>query len=554
MSVAAAIRRKHVAHVVNGWRLLRSQPRFKVLFILVFATACEIGLWKLFADGFDFLERFGGVAGMIMARLFSLFYMGMFMMLVMSGIVTSYATLFRSDEMAYLLVRPLPVKLVVVYKFFESAYLSSWAFLFIILPFVGAYAVHLHLGFRFGLWTAVFSLPFLVICSGLGTIVIQCVVRWWPRRVGHKPLLLAAGTALGLGLWLAKDKVEAGEGTRFALSALIPGMRLSGNMLMPSAWTADGIQAFTRGEWARGSLLLAVVVTTAAVLTLVVEGLGRATFQTAWESVSEGGGRRGRPAAIFAWGDRVLGFLPGDVRAMIMKDVRTFFRDAMQWSQVLIFFGLLGMYFANLRTFHYDTYSPTWRNMVCFLNVFSVSAVLCSLGARFIYPQLSLEGQGFWLLGLAPTNMRRILLSKFALAIVCTGVVSVFLIGLSSSMLKVGGVQVVVSVALVGCVVLAVCGLSTGLGAIFMDLRQRNPAAIVGGFGGTVNLVLSLGYMLAAIVPFGLAFHLRAADLIDETFLHRSLGFSAAWCLLLTAAATAAPLVLGVRALRDRDY
>ncbi len=87
-----------------------------------------------------------------------------------------------------------------------------------------------------------------------------------------------------------------------------------------------------------------------------------------------------------------------------------------------------------------------------------------------------------------------------------------------------------------------------------MDLRQRNPAAIVGGFGGTVNLVLSLGFMLAAIVPFGLAFHLRAAGLVDTAFLHRSLFFSAAWCLLLTAAATLVPLALGFRALRERDY
>lgn len=554
MAAPAAFSRKSWVYAVNGWRLFQQQSRFKVGFISLFALCCVVGLWELFLEGFQFLDKFGGLAGLIMGRLFSLFYLGMGLMLVMSGVVTSYATLYRSEEVPYLLVRPLPLSQVVVYKFLESAYFSSWAFLFVMVPFAGAYAMHERLTLLFGLWTALYSVPFLVVCAGIGALFIMACVRWWPRRLHLKPMLLAVALLVGWGVWRSSSQFTEDDSGTFMLSALIPGVQVASNTLLPSTWVAEGILSASRGEWGRAALFLGMILSTAAALIVLVEWLGTATFHDAWERVQEGGGRTGRPSLVFRVADRALWFLPGDLRALIMKDVRTFFRDPMQWSQVLIFFGLLGMYFANLRRFHYHTYSAEWRSLVCFLNVFSVSAVLCSLGSRFIYPQLSLEGQGFWLLGLSPTSMRRIMLAKFLQAVGATGAVSVLLVGLSSSMLRVEPAMIGASLGVIACVVLAISGLSTGLGAVFMDLRQRNPAAIVGGFGGTVNLVLSLGFMLAVVLPFGVLFHLHITGALRDSEFRTGAWLSAAWCLGLTALAVGGSMALGLRSLRRRDY
>ncbi len=97
-------------------------------------------------------------------------------------------------------------------------------------------------------------------------------------------------------------------------------------------------------------------------------------------------------------------------------------------------------------------------------------------------------------------------------------------------------------------------GLSIGLGAIFLDLRSRNPAAIVSSFGGTLNLVLSLAFMLLTIVPFGLLFHVRINGLLTAAGLIRAAAIAAAWTLLLTAVTTSLPLRLGARSLEQRDY
>ena len=79
-----------------------------------------------------------------------------------------------------------------------------------------------------------------------------------------------------------------------------------------------------------------------------------------------------KPAGL-AWIDRALGrvtgLLPAPMRLLMIKDLRLFRRDPAQWSQILIFFGLLALYFINVRQFSYDIYYAGWINMVSFLNL-----------------------------------------------------------------------------------------------------------------------------------------------------------------------------------------
>jgi ABC-2 type transport system permease protein len=247
-------------------------------------------------------------------------------------------------------------------------------------------------------------------------------------------------------------------------------------------------------------------------------------------------------------------FLPRDVRGMVLKDLRTVLRDPAQWSQALIFFGLLALYFSNIRSFYTSRLPADWRNLVAFLNVFSVASVQCSLASRFIYPQLSLEGQAFWVLGLSPTRMGRILAVKFWMALAGMLTVSVGLMLISTSMLDVAPVVRLTAVGLAAAISIAVSGFSTGLGAVFLDLKSSNPMAAVSGFGGTVNLVLSLGFMLAVILPAGLVFQLAGSGRISPAGLARGLAAVGCWTVLATGAAAAVPLRLGRRALEQRDY
>jgi ABC-2 type transport system permease protein len=301
-------------------------------------------------------------------------------------------------------------------------------------------------------------------------------------------------------------------------------------------------------------MLLCVLVSNVLMALVVLHWLGDRIFYAGWLAASGGASRDRVGSKPFLFLDKTLRVLPRDVGAIAAKDIRTFFRDPMQWSQAAIFFGLLGLYFSSLRSFRYDLLTPEWRNLVAFLNVFSVSAVLCSLASRFVYPQLSLEGQGLWILGLSPTNMTRVLITKFLLALLCILAVSTGLIYLSSTMLSVSPLVRWVAVSVAAAMAVAVSALSIGLGAAFIDLEQQNPAAIVSGFGGTLNLVLSLIFMLGAIFPFGFLFHAQFINRIAAAQFHSGLLAAGLWLLLLTAAFTLVPLWIGSRRLRALEY
>lgn len=555
MSSVSALTRNSISNVRNIGRALRSQSRFKILFIFMFGILFELGLFILFLDGFQLLSRFSATGLLIVPKLFALFFFGMGLMLVFSACVSSYTTIFRSDEIPFLLVRPFSMSEIVLYRFAASTVLSSWAFLFIMLPFVMAFAIHQEVSPLFVVWTAVYSLPFLIVCSAIGSLATMLVVRWWPKsRFTRYFMLLAAGVVIA-AVHLAGRSISATDiGSNLALSRLVPGMRFASNELLPSFWFSEGILSITRSQWSRGIMFWLLLASHAGVLTLIVEKAGSAMFYEAWQRVSSGSSGSARGSIPGSIVKQALFFVKKDVKAMIVKDVKTFCRDPMQWSQALIFFGLLALYFSNLRTFNYHTYAREWRNLIAFLNVFSVSAVMCSLGSRFVYPQLSLEGHGFWILGLAPTSMTRILVAKFASSVAGMSILSVGLMLLSASMLEASLTTKVVSSVIALAVAFAVCALSTGLGGVFLNHEAKNPAAIVSGFGGTLNLVFCLCFMLAAILPFAVIFHLRLGGMLANSSYLKAMSAASAWLLLITVTATWVPLVMGIKSLARREY
>ena len=163
------------------------------------------------------------------------------------------------------------------------------------------------------------------------------------------------------------------------------------------------------------------------------------TYRSAYSALC--GLESSRRQAHVVWLDeaivRYARFLPLQIRLLIVKDLRLFRRDPVQWSQFLIFFGLLILYFSNVRRFSHDIQYVGWVNMVSFMNVSVVGLLLSTFNTRFIFPMVSLEGSRFWVLGLLPVRRETILWSKFLFAAIGSMIPSSVLILLSDLMLDV---------------------------------------------------------------------------------------------------------------------
>ena len=58
---------------------------------------------------------------------------------------------------------------------------------------------------------------------------------------------------------------------------------------------------------------------------------------------------------------------------------------------------------------------------------------------------------------------------------------------------------------------LGLSGLSVGLGACLPNFRETDPSRIVSGFGGTMNLLVSLVFLLVVLALMAGPWHLQAA-------------------------------------------
>ena len=192
--------------------------------------------------------------------------------------------------------------------------------------------------------------------------------------------------------------------------------------------------------------------------------------------------------------------VPGDVRAMLVKDIRVFWRDTTQWGQTLMLFGLLGVYIINLRHFSQQLTAPFWIHVVSYLNLGASALNLATLTTRFVYPQFSLEGRRVWIVGMAPLGLPKIVMAKYWLTTVGSLFVTLGLTVLSCQMLQLPWDRTVMFVGAITVMTLTLNGLAVGLGVLYPNFREENPSKIVSGFGGTFCLVLSFLYIVASVV------------------------------------------------------
>ena len=154
---------------------------------------------------------------------------------------------------------------------------------------------------------------------------------------------------------------------------------------------------------------------------------------------------------------------------------------------------------------------PTSRVMdkyaISLMNLCGTAILLCAGLSRFIFPLISLEGRKFWILGLTPVSREQILRGKFAFAATGSLVVAEALILRSDVLLGLPWEGVVLHAVAVAVIALGLSGLNVGLGAYLPNFRETDPSKIVVGFGGTVNMVVGLGFLVAVIGLMAVPFH-----------------------------------------------
>ncbi len=545
---------------------MRRESKLKVAFVSISAAALWLGIFQLARLGFRLFGQFGeealGAGGMnlselVMARLLAVFALALFVMLIFSNVLIAYSTLYRSREVAYLVQSPISTPAFFLGRFYECVTFSSWASAFLGSPVLLAYGLETGSPPSFYLALVGFYLPFVTIPAALGSILAIAGVRfisalgrgWWP--------VLGAGVLVALFVYF-RGQLEAPSFTETpSLQAMIAALGRAQSPFLPSTWVAQGVLAAARGDHRAAGFRFLLLMSNALFLLWLATLAAERWFYGGWSALAGSGRNRTRRLGILRRLEWLLQPLPEPTRSLVAKDLRLFWRDPAQWSQFVLFFGIMTVYVANLGGARSFTGQEGWRAWGTLLNLGAAMLILASLTTRFIYPLISLEGRRFWILGLSPVTLRQVLWQKFWLSVCCTSVFTVSLAVLSAIQLGLDRTAFSLSVAGIAATTLALSGLAVGLGSLYPNFEEDNPARIVSGMGGTLNFLLSMVYI--GLVSCGQAIVLLWPQLLASAPLGGEaypwvVTAAVVWIGVVTAVFCLIPLRLGLRNLERAEF
>ncbi len=519
--------------------------------------------WALiFAVIFRMLLYFRGTQGigdLLAAKLLGIALLTFLMILILSNVITALSTFFLSDDLELLVAAPLDPVRVYGARLTETIVDSSWMVALLSVPLIAAYGAVYAAGLPFYLLAVATMVPFLVVPAVLGSAVTLVLVNVFPARRTRDLLalvgLFAAAGVVVLFRFLRPERLVRPEEFRDLVDFMAV-LRTPTSPWLPSEWASGALMSWLNGVFEPFPFLL--LWSTAAAFVVLGAWLHVRWFGMGFTRAQEGAERReGRLRSRLV--DRLMAGARSDTRSMVAKEVRVFFRDTTQWSQLVLLAVLVAVYVYNITVlplYSGEQVSFFLINVVSFLNLGLAGFVVAAIAARFVFPAMSLEGRMMWLLRSSPLDVKTLFWAKYWVGTLPLLLVALPLIVITNVVLKASTfVLVLTTVTMVG-VTFALTALALGLGALYPNYETENVAEIPTSFGGLLFMMSAVTYLAGVVVMEAWPVYLFLAarfrpDAPEVGVLPLVLGGTGV--LALTAAAVMLPLRAGVRRVRDLE-
>ncbi|MFQ5550299.1 MAG: hypothetical protein ACE5FJ_03565 [Gemmatimonadales bacterium] len=523
-------------------------------------------LFWLFVFGvlYRVLTYFRGVeeiGPLLAGKLLGLILLSFISILLLSNVITALSSFFLAHDLHLLASSPVDWLDLYLAKLGETLVHSSWMVGLMAVPIFTAYGLIYNGGPLFPLVAIVVFLPVLVVPAVTGTAVTLILVNVFPAKRTRDILSVIAIGAAGMLVLLFRiirpEQLARPEGFQNLLD-FITILRTPTSPFLPSEWATAGIMNFLMDR-SFEPLSLMLLWTTAAAFVVFGALLHRGLYPSGFTKAQEGAER-----FVKGWfWSRVLAPvmrpLAVSKREFITKDIKLFFRDTTQWSQLILLGVLVIIYLFNIRALPLFTGEqvPFYLvSIVSFLNLGLAGFVLASIAARFIFPAISLEGRQMWLLRSSPLDLRALVWSKYWVGTIPLLVLALIITIFTNVLLRATPFMMAVSVGTIILLTLAISAMALGFGALFPQFETENAAQIPTSFGGLVFMMstvalLALVIVIEAIPVYG---YLQAAfqnqPVRITPVMIGSFGFAAAVCVT----ATVVPIRIGLTRMESFEF
>lgn len=481
---------------------MAGRDRIKNLFFLL--------LGAVFVSGMFFLSKFIvikilsiDIIGEIVAkRVLSMLLMTIFFMVFLSATITSLTSFYVADDLNIILSMPIGFESIFYSRFTNSLINSSWMPFGFVLPVIYGFASAIGSEASIYFLTVLILLFFLVIPVALSSIFITIIVRLFPATRIKEILIIIGITAFSLlYIWFRLFEPE-----RFlnpdGLSTMIEFVvkfDVPGSILIPSTWATELIFDGIKNKPVNLSLLFAIISTSVA-LVLIASIFIERFYLDAYSRTNEGK-KRGYIKSLLT--QKIIDLVPAPhlYRVILTKDILEFIRQPSQWSQLILLLALLVVYIYNFKYFkNIELTGLISQWGLYFLNMGLCGLVIASLGARFVYPAISLEQRSFYLYKAAPVMMRNFVFSKFLIYAIPITLSSVIVTVISNLILQSSVEYFIISSSMSFIIGLVVSGLGISIGAIYPNFKSNDPASIPASAGGVIYMISSISAVVLLIL------------------------------------------------------
>jgi ABC-2 type transport system permease protein len=350
-------------------------------------------------------------------------------------------------------------------------------------------------------------LPFCLIASSLSAILVMIAAVVLPAgriRSVFVFLGLLLALLLILSFRLIRPEKFVNPESFTSLILYLKTLESPSSPILPTTWFSDALKASLSGSWRNALFHTALSWSGALTLIFISTWISEAIY---FKGLSKSQTSAGKLFSFIGWRklgyDSLLNRLSRPARAFVEKEIKTFFRDQTQWSQIFLVMGLIVIYLYNFSVLPLERSAirlEYLQNLLSFLNMGLAAFVLSAISARFVFPAVSLEGEAFWIVRSSPLPTRTFLWIKFFVYFIPLLLLSELLIVLTNILLNVTPFMMVLSVLTVFSIVPGIVAMGIGLGAIYPDFKSESPIQSVTSLGGLIYMTLCMGFISAVVV------------------------------------------------------
>ena len=441
------------------------------------------------------------IGDLMAGKLLGTLLLGFLGILLLSNIINALSTFFLARDLDTLVGAPVDWLGLYTAKLTETVINSSWMVVLLVVPILSTYGVVYHGGLLFPLVAIGALLPYILLPAIVGSAITLVLVNIFPARRTRDILsviaVLAASAVVVLFRVMRPERLARPEGFRNLIEFV--SVLKSQSPWSPSDWMQQAVMSWLTGK--ADPLPFYLLWSTAAALFVLGAGLHAWLYPIGFTKAQESGKQFAKSGAV----SRVMrtALAPFGVlrRELVLKELRIFFRDSTQWSQLILLAVLIVVYVFNVKflPLKADGVSHFLRNVIPFCNLLVAGFVIASVAGRFIFPGVSLEGRTWWLLRASPLDIGDLLWAKFWVGTTPLLILALLIVVVTDTMLQVNDFIFGVSVFTITLLTFAISALALCFGTIFPQFETENAAQIPTSFGGLVFMMVSVLLMLAVI-------------------------------------------------------